>query len=235
MHKAKLSVDKVKIQMKTLALTDCQIDMFCPSVLSDREALAELHTREYTNQTVTDLISLRDCPRFIFFGLLRRIQVDIRSPFSIRKLLSVISYLIRYHLRKLTECLVTNPQARQKPIHTPEMAYRREIPTKQNPVKTCYTPDDAARMPLHKSLHGFPPADLVGKPNHAKESHGASSFWLRPKAALCLCGSAVKNASRLADLSFVVCGTLNPTIARPGSPQKFNNYPLTSVSQIVTL
>src|SRR3989441_7512393 len=81
------------------------------------------------------------------------------------------------------EVLVQHPLARQKDIHPLPVTNRPQAPTKQDAIKTCNAPRDAVSVPCQKTLHDCPPYELRQK-HHAGNGHGASLFWLRPKAAL---------------------------------------------------
>jgi hypothetical protein len=59
---------------------------------------------------------------------------------------------------------------------------------KQDPVKSCYSTDDAVSVPCQKTLHDSPPLDSSAKDIMREEIMGRHClFWLRPaRAASCV-------------------------------------------------
>src|SRR5262249_54056122 len=118
-------------------------------------------------------------------------HVNKWSPLFLRYLFGMGLNFIRYSLRELSKILVQDSHAREETIHPSQMAYGRDVPSKQNPVKTCYIADDAAFVPLHKALHGFLRLVFVCcKTNHARKVMERHPFGCGPRAALCLCVEA---------------------------------------------
>jgi hypothetical protein len=156
-HNAKLRINKIKVEVETFPLTHSQVNMFGACIPPDSETLAGLHARQNANEPFTDPVSLHNGPSCVFLRLFRRVQIEERPSVLLRQFLSVSFNPIGYLLSKFIEVFVKHSQARQKSVHSTQMTNRGQVSPEQNPIKPCYNAGDAAFMPLHKSLHGFPP------------------------------------------------------------------------------
>jgi hypothetical protein len=68
-------------------------------------------------------------------------------------------------LSEVAEILVQDVMHAEEPVHGVQVADRAQAATKEDAVKSCYNPVDAALVPFQKALHGFAP-DEVGQTHH---------------------------------------------------------------------
>src|SRR5918992_6182785 len=183
MHQPKLSVGKIKVEMKTFALTCDQVQTLALRLPTNPKRTTGFQTREHTNQSLSNPISFHDLSCSLFLRLSGKGQIDERALRRSRELLSVLLHPIRDLLYKGLEVFVKNSLTRQKPVHPAGMTDRTQVTAEQNPVKTCYSAEDAALVPFQKALHDAPPVEFSQTQIIRHQRHGALTFWLRLKAA----------------------------------------------------
>src|SRR5215469_9129634 len=174
MHQPEVPIDIIEIDVETLTLLWHQGQLFRLPLTADRKRPTRLDTTQNANQSLRDVVLFHDLTSKIFLGDSRRLNVSIRA-------IMAYSYGFRMSLDsggkalcKRSEVLKQHPHAIQKDLQAINVADRPQRSPEQDSVKTCYTPDDAALVAPHKSLHGLPPALVFRKqPYNARTNHGA--------------------------------------------------------------
>src|SRR5262249_27765437 len=179
MHQSKLTIQIVKVKMQTLSRAHFQSNSFRLSVSIDLIGATQFDALENTDQTFFDSILLCDLPGAVFFRLPRRPQIDQWAIGFVGDLFGSLGNGLSNLFRKLFKFFV------QKVLLKPfGVLQRSEAATKQNPIKTCYSSNDVAFVPLQKTLHDLTPVIGLFNPILPESVVERYSFWLRPKAAL---------------------------------------------------
>src|SRR5258705_6878286 len=166
MHETEFPMLIIKIEVRALANFSNQFQPLSLIVPADAKRGARFDTLQHTYQPFLDAISLHDLLCQLLLGLLCRSHIDKRSTFLLRYCLGLSLYLAREFQTEFAKVLQQHSLTTKKPIQSFGVTNRTQIPTKENPINTCYHTDDAPFMPFHETLHGLPPADLFVQTHH---------------------------------------------------------------------
>src|SRR5262249_61377474 len=172
------------LKMQTLSRAHLQSNSFRFSIPTDLIGLTQFDAFENTDQTFFDPILLCDLPGAVFFRLPRRPQIDQWAIGFVGDLFGSLGNGLSNLFRKLFKFSVQNTLPRQVLLKPFGVLQRSEAATKQNPIKTCYSSNDVAFVPLQKTLHDLTPVIGLFNPILPESVVERYSFWLRPKAAL---------------------------------------------------
>ena len=171
-HQAELAVDEIEIQVQALAHGGDQSQLPGFSVPTNRVGLAGLDAGQDADQPLFDAVLLHDLASEVLFGEAGGRQITKGAPLLAGQSLGVLLEPTGEPFGERAEVLVQDVLARQEDVHSVTIADGPQGSPKEHAVETRQYACDAALMPLQKTLHDDPPADVFCQNNHARNRLG---------------------------------------------------------------